>query len=277
MTPAETERLLEIAREAGDAILQVYARADFGVDYKSPGDPVTEADKIANELICSRLSLEFPDAAIVAEESAPEAYAGYRERSRVLFVDPLDGTREFVARNGQFVVMIGAVTQDCAVAGVVHAPVSGTSWYGIRGVGAYRVEADGTRRAIHVGSVHQPETARITVSRSRRSERLRRALSHIAPLNVMPMGSAGLKGSLVAEASADAYVALGQAGKYWDACAMDALVSAAGGRVTDACGRDIDYRSPELVLEHGLLASNPELHRALLERLQASFDGGEEL
>lgn len=271
MTRDEAQRLLSIARDAGRAIMEVYSHGDFDVDFKSPGDPVTKADKIANELICSRVAAELPDAAIVAEESLPEDYAGYRDHDRIVFVDPLDGTREFVARNGQFVVMIGVVVAERAALGVVHAPATGISWYGICGVGAFRLDPDGAERPIRVGAIERPETARITVSRSRRSERLKRVLSHIDPLGVTPMGSAGLKGSLVAEASVDAYLALGQAGKHWDACAMDALVSAAGGRVTDARGQLIDYRAADLELEHGLLASNPELHRALLERIQASM------
>lgn len=273
MSRQELEQLASIARDAGRIILQVYAR-DFDVDYKAPGDPVTEADREANELICSRLSSEFPDAAIVAEESPEETYADFRAHARILFVDPLDGTREFVARNGQFVVMIGLVAGDRASLGVVYAPVRDVLWCGARGVGAFRVDAGGTEREICVGAVARPEDARIIVSRARRSERLQRVLSSIGPLEVRPMGSAGLKGSLVADASADAYLALGHAGKRWDACAMDAVVSAAGGRVTDARGQAIDYRSPELALEHGLLASNPELHAALLERVGAHVDEG---
>jgi 3'(2'), 5'-bisphosphate nucleotidase len=228
---------------------------------------VTAADRAANSLICARLHAAYPDAAIVAEESALEAYAGYEQKSRVFFVDPLDGTREFVAKNGQFVVMIGLVVDTEAALGVVYAPARDALWYGARGVGAFRVDARG-QRPLHVGAVHEPTAARITVSRSRRSEALKKALESIAPLEVTPMGSAGLKGSLVAEDEADAYLAVGPAGKQWDACAMDALVTAAGGRVTDARGKRLDYRSGELELGHGLLASNPVLHQALLAKIQ---------
>jgi 3'(2'), 5'-bisphosphate nucleotidase len=262
-------RLSAIAREAGQGIMQVYA-SDFHVDYKGPGDPVTDADRAANSLICARLHAAFPDAALVAEESPLEAYAGYQERARVFFVDPLDGTREFVAKNGQFVVMIGLVVEAEAALGVVYAPATDTLWCGARGVGAFRIDSDGTERAIRVGAVQDPTAARITVSRSRRSEDLKRALESIAPREVAPMGSAGLKGSLVAEDSADAYLAIGPAGKHWDACAMDALVTAAGGRVTDARGQALDYRSADLELEHGLLASNPAFHQALLAKFYRS-------
>lgn len=262
----QLEALCRIACEAGDAIRQIYARG-FEVEYKSPGDPVTEADKAANALICERLYAEFPDAAVVAEESPEEAYGDYRERERVFFVDPLDGTREFVARNGQFVVMIGLLVQDVVRLGVIHAPATGSVWYGGVGLGAFRRDADGTERQIFVGDVLEPEAARITISRSRRSERLSTALRTISPRLITPMGSAGLKGAQVAEAGADAYLAVGAAGKHWDACAVEAVVQAAGGRVSDVRGRALDYRAPAMELEQGLLVANPALHAALLSRL----------
>jgi 3'(2'), 5'-bisphosphate nucleotidase len=266
MSRAELDRLARIARDAGRGILRIY-ESDFRVDYKSPGDPVTDADREANTLICSRLEAEFPGAAIVAEESASENYAGYRSEPRVFFVDPLDGTREYVAKNGQFVVMIGLLIDDVASLGVVYQPTTGTLWCGARGVGAWCVEADGSERTIQVGSVAQPEAAKVTVSRSRRSEKLKDVLKQIGPRQVVPMGSAGLKGALVAEGNADAYLAVGVAGKYWDACAMDAIVSAAGGRVSDLRGVALDYRSGQLDLSHGVLAANPALHAALQRRL----------
>ena len=239
---------------------------DFSVDYKGPGDPVTQADREANALICAELGRLFPDAAIVAEESLPEAYADYRDRERIFFVDPLDGTREFVAKNGQFVVMIGLVVGAVSELGVVYAPATDTLWCGVRGRGARRIDADGTEVPIRVGQVSEPEAAAVTVSRSRRSERLKRALQLISPRQVLPLGSAGLKGAQVAQASADVYLAVGTAGKLWDACAMDALVSAAGGRVTDLAGQFVDYRAPQLELSRGVLACNPTLHATLAAR-----------
>ena len=266
MSRGDLERLARVARDAGEGIMKLYQR-DLRVDYKGPGDPVTDADRQANELICSRLAADFPDAAIVAEESAAEHYANYRDHERVFFVDPLDGTREYVAQNGQFVVMIGLVEGDIATLGVVYAPATGTLWCGRRGEGAFRRAADGSEQSIRVTAVTEPERARLTVSRSRRSEHMRQALQRLGALQVVPMGSAGLKGALVAEGSVDGYLAVGTAGKHWDGCATDALVSAAGGHVSDLLGRPIDYRSEELELSSGLLAANPELHAALRRRL----------
>lgn len=266
MSLDDLERLARIARDAGQGIMKLYQSA-FRVDYKGPGDPVTDADRDANALICGRLAAEFPEAAVVAEESASELYANYRDHDRVFFVDPLDGTREYVAQNGQFVVMIGLLEGETATLGVVYAPTTGTLWCGGRGLGAFRRDADGREQPLHVTGVSEPEQARLTVSRSRRSDRMRSALSSIGARQVVPMGSAGLKGALVAEGSVDGYLAVGIAGKHWDACATDALVSAAGGRVSDLRGRPFDYRAEALELSHGLLAANPMLHAALLQRL----------
>ena len=265
-SPSLLETLDAIAREAAVLIRQVYA-TEFSVDFKAPRDPVTEADRQANELICDRLSKLFPHVPIVAEESEPETFARYREAERIFFVDPLDGTREFVARNGEFVVMIGYVEGDRARAAVIHAPESGVSWLGELGVGAYQTEADGSRKPISVSSVTTLAEARVVGSRSHRNPALERALASLGARELVALGSAGLKASVVAHGVADAYVAPHHAGKRWDACAADALISAAGGKLTDSRGDLFDYRSLHLENDRGIVASNGVLHDAIIEKL----------
>jgi len=260
------ETLDAIAREAAVLIRQVYA-TEFSVDFKGPRDPVTEADRRANELICDRLSKLFPTVPIVAEESEPETFAGYRQAERIFFVDPLDGTREFVARNGEFVVMIGYVEGDRATASVIHAPESGISWLGELGSGAYQTEASGARTPIRVSSVATLAAARVVGSRSHRNPALEQALASLGARELVALGSAGLKASAVAHGAADAYVAPHYAGKRWDACAADALISAAGGRLTDSRGDRFDYRSEKLDNDRGVVASNGLFHDAIIEKL----------
>ena len=255
-----------IAREAAVLILQVYA-TKFSVDFKAPRDPVTEADRLANELICDRLSKLFPNVPIVAEESEPETFSGYRKAERIFFVDPLDGTREFVARNGEFVVMIGYVEGDRAMASVIHAPESGTSWLGQLGNGAYQTDADGSSKPILVSAIATLAEARIVGSRSHRNPELERTLGTLGVRELVALGSAGLKASVVAHGSADAYVAPHYAGKRWDACAADALITAAGGKLTDSRGDLFDYRSELLDNDRGVVASNGLLHDAIIEKL----------
>jgi 3'(2'), 5'-bisphosphate nucleotidase len=260
------DTLLRISDRASAIVLDVYGTA-FDVQYKGPSDPVTTADKLANEFICNELAREFPGVPIVAEESAPETFADYRRFDRVFFVDPVDGTREFVARNGEFVVMIGLLDGERPWAGVIQSPVQGLTWAGVVGEGAFALDAAGKRTPLVVSEQPALDRARIVSSRSHRSSELERALAAVGAAEVIVRGSAGLKGADVACAAADAYVAPSYAGQRWDACAVEALVVAAGGRVTDARGELIDYRAESLANETGVVASNTRLHDAILERL----------
>ncbi|HYP89097.1 MAG TPA: 3'(2'),5'-bisphosphate nucleotidase CysQ, partial [Polyangiaceae bacterium] len=247
---------------AAKVVMEVYARP-FDVEYKGPSDPVTEADRRANDLICERLQRAFPGVPIVAEESDPATFADFRAHDRVFFVDPVDGTREFVDRNGEFAVMIGLVEGSRALASVIDAPARGDVFAGWVGQGAFR-RRDGRQEPLRVSDVAQVSRGRLVGSRSHRSPQLERALEQLQPLEVRVMGSAGLKGTLVAAAEVEAYIAPGYAGQRWDACAADALVTAAGGMLTDTYGDPIDYRAASLSNDRGLLASNGHVHEALL-------------
>jgi 3'(2'), 5'-bisphosphate nucleotidase len=270
--PVSCEMILEtlnlIATTAGRVILEVYETGSIAVDHKGPGDPVTAADRRANRLIVERLHDAFPDSPVVAEESDAASFAGFRQAERVFFVDPLDGTREFIQRNGEFAVMIGLLEGLSALAGVVHAPVSGTTWMGAVGLGAWRLDpVAGRRRPVRVSATAELAQARIVASRSHRNRRLDSALAGLGAREVRPMGSAGLKGAQVAEGLADGYVDTGASTKRWDACAIDALVTAAGGRLSDVTGAPIDYRGPTLANERGLVVSNGLTHEAILAKL----------
>jgi len=258
--------MLDVAREAANIINAVYA-TDFSVDYKGPRDPVTEADRRANELICTRLGAAFPDVPIVAEESDPSTFAHFREHQRAFFVDPLDGTREFVKKNGEFVVMIGLLEGDEPSTGVIHAPATGATWAASAETGAFRLDADGARRPLRVSATAALGDARVVSTRSHKSAALEQALDALGVSTLTALGSAGQKYVAIAEGSADAYVAPARAGSRWDLCAGQAIIEAAGGRMTDAFGVPIDYRSESLVNESGILASNSALHPLLLERL----------
>jgi 3'(2'), 5'-bisphosphate nucleotidase len=269
VSPTLAETLDGIAREAATIIRKIY-RTDFCVDFKAPRDPVTEADRQANTLICDRLAALFPGVPIVAEESEPATFTGYRSAERIFFVDPLDGTREFVEKNGEFVVMIGFVEGPRATASVIHAPESGVSWIGQVGVGAFQVNADGSREPISVSTTRSLPEARIVGSRSHRNPDQERALASLQAREVVALGSAGLKAAAVARATADAYVAPHYAGMRWDACAADALVTAAGGKLTNTEGELFDYRTADLGNDRGIVASNGRFHDAILAKLAAA-------
>jgi 3'(2'), 5'-bisphosphate nucleotidase len=266
VSPGLLETLITIAAEAAVVVQQVF-ETPFTVDFKGPKDPVTEADRRANELICTRLAQEFPGVPVVAEESAPEAFADFRSAPEVFFVDPVDGTNEFIERRKDFVVMIGLVQGNQATHGVMHAPALELAWAGEVGRSATRIDASGARTPIHVSDRARISESRLVGSRSHRGPRLERLLGALGVGEMIPMGSAGLKGAYVARGDAEAYVAPFYAGKRWDACAAEALVVAAGGRVTDAYGDPIDYRAESLSNDRGVVATNGVLHDALLTRI----------
>lgn len=261
-------QLLEIAERAAKIVLEVY-ETHFDVEMKGPNDPVTTADRLANALICEALHDAFPGCPIVAEESDPAVYGDYRHAERIFFVDPVDGTREFVKRTGEFVVMLGCVEENQAVAGVILAPTTQTRWVGQLGLGAACALREQAFRPMTPSNLTELSQGTVLVSRAQgdtEADQIRAALG--AP-NLVAMGSAGLKGASVADGTADAYVARRYAGKRWDACAPDAVVSAAGGLFSDSKGDPIDYRTADLRNHRGLVAANRRTHAELIQRLNA--------
>ncbi|MFO0754933.1 MAG: 3'(2'),5'-bisphosphate nucleotidase CysQ [Byssovorax sp.] len=272
----EIEAVLAIAREASALVMEVYA-TPFTVDLKGPNDPVTAADRRANTLICDALARRFPGDAIVAEESAPqdrEELAALVRSRRVWFVDPLDGTREFADRNGEFSVMIGLAVEGRAALGVVVMPVTGEAFAGALGHAAFVEAEDGIRRALATSQVRDPKEAAMVVSRAHRAPRFLETMQDALGIRrVVPCGSVGVKVAKVARGEADLYVHAGLGAKLWDTCAPEAILAAARGRFTDLDGAAIDYARPDLMLRDGILASNGALHEqvraALAERRSA--------
>lgn len=262
------DALLGIAREAEAIIRRIY-EGEPEVEYKSPGDPVTNADKQANALICHRIAKLFPDVPIVAEESDESSFAGWRGAKKSFFVDPLDGTIEFVNRTGEFAIMLGYAENGRAKLGVILAPVTRTAWIGGVGIGAWEVAPDDTRTPLRVSETPTLDRASVVVTRSHQGKRLTAVLESIDAAEVRTLGSAGLKAVSVARGAADLYVQPGRVGKRWDACAPEAIVKGAGGSFTDAFGEPIDYAGGTLENTRGLLVSNGHLHEAALERIRA--------
>jgi 3'(2'), 5'-bisphosphate nucleotidase len=266
-------RVLAIARTASERILSVYAAGGVTVEYKGKDDPVTIADREANAIVCNALALAYPGVPIVAEESDPATFAGWAGSPAVWFVDPLDGTREFIARNGEFAVMVGLAEEGRATLGVIVCPSldgGARDFVGAEGLGAFEVGKDGSRKAIHVSGVASVTDAELVVSRSHRSGALDALAQRVGVRKITPCGSAGVKGVRIATGEADIYSQPGRAGKRWDSCAPEAIVVAAGGRVTDDRGLYFEYSSGELGNDHGFVATNGALHDAVLEMIRAT-------
>jgi 3'(2'), 5'-bisphosphate nucleotidase len=227
-----------IARAAGEEILKVYAGSDFGARSKSDDSPLTEADLRAHHLIVARLPELLPGVPVLSEESSDVAYEVRRHWLRYWLVDPLDGTKEFLSRNGEFTVNIALIDHGCPVLGVVHVPVSGDSYWGAVGVPAAKCSAAGAVNAIRTASqIAAP--ARVVGSRSHRGASLDRFLGRLGSHEFVSMGSS-LKFCLVADGRADVYPRLGPTSE-WDTAAAQAVVEAAGGAVLTLGGERLPY------------------------------------
>lgn len=274
----EARVLLDIAAEASARVMEIYA-TEFTVELKGPEDPVTRADREANEIICRALARAFPDASVVAEESAPETpeeLARLVAAERVFFVDPVDGTREFADKNGEFAVMIGLAERGRATLGVVTVPAAGYVLVGRVGRGAFLSRsiavADTTPlEPLAVTSLVDPSKGRVVVSRSHRSGKLVPILERLGVTSELPVGSVGLKVARVVQGVADLYVHPSKGAKKWDACGPSAILEAAGGRFTDLTGAPIDFAAPELELSKGIAATNGRLHDAVIEAARGIY------
>jgi len=254
---------LDAAWEASAIVMRVYEEP-FEVEFKAENDPVTRADKESNALLCARLRSAFPEVPIVAEESDRASYAGFEKSPAAWFVDPLDGTREFVARNGEFAVMIGLAERRRAVLGVIVAPVWNRAFVGIVGEGAWEVAKDGTRTPIHVSSQATLRGASIVVSRSHMPPAIDAYVASVGAQKAVVYGSAGLKAVLVATAAHDVFLQPLPAGMRWDSCASEAILKGAGGEWTDARGEIFDYGTVSLANDTGMVGTNGLLHAATL-------------
>jgi len=256
--------LLRIAEEAGTRIAEAF-RGEFVVEWKGPRDPVTEVDKAVNAFLCGELARLVPHAGLVAEESDAEANAIAQEREVLLFIDPIDGTQEFVDRRPEFGVLLGLVVANEPVLGIIHEPMVHTTYYAVKGAGAFRVTKGHEPERIRVSTRSKVDESFAVVTRSHGSARLESALAHLGVAR-RPCGSGGLKAARIAEGSADVWMSPGPAGMRWDVAPCDIILTEAGGVLTDGVGRRFDYRRG-LRNDAGILASNGLLHDRALAAL----------
>ena len=180
------ETVIAIARQAGDAIMEVYAQ-DFAVEIKADASPLTQADLAANRVIVEGLRRVTPDVPVLSEESVHVAWEERQYWTSYWLVDPLDGTREFVKRNGEFSVNIALIHMGAPVLGVVQAPVDGRVWYAARGENAYR--RDGDRDEMLHSRTPAAAPLRVAASRSHRDARTAAALERMGQIDVVAQGS----------------------------------------------------------------------------------------
>lgn len=252
----ESEVASQLAREAGEVILRIYA-TDFPVDYKAKDDPVTEADRLASRVIVEGLRRDFPNDMVVSEEEPIATLASVPDR--VWYVDPLDGTQEFIKRNGEFAVMIGLAVDGRPRVGVVFRPVTAELFVGIVGQGVWLGTNEG-KRPLRVSGEIGPSRLRLVASRSHRDHRVDEVRRRLGISEESRIGSVGIKVGLLVTRQAEVYVEPSTMTKAWDSCAPEAILHAGGGRMTDLEGAPLRYVPSDVRNWKGLVATNEACH-----------------
>ena len=259
---------LELAREAGAAILDFY-EGPLDIEQKAGADdyePVTQADRVANEIIVSRLLKEFPADGILAEESVDTPHR--LDKQRVWMIDPLDGTTGFIEGNGDFAVQIGLTENGSCMLGVVYQPLTGVLYRAVLGKGSW-IERPGLAPARARVSDHEDiSTMRLAASRSHRSPRMDKVVQAFGLREEVLRGSVGIKVGLIVEQQCDLYIHLSPRTKQWDTCAPEVILHEAGGRLTDLFGQPLRYNELDLQNRNGVVASNGVSHEGVVESLQ---------
>jgi len=237
------EPIVALAVQAGNAILEVYA-TEFDVQSKSDESPLTQADLASNQCIVAGLAELTPDIPIISEESGLPEFEERRQWNCYWLIDPLDGTKEFVNRNGEFTVNIALIESNRPIFGVVHVPVQNKTYIGCEGRGSE------LRDGGQVTKIQVSETSgvpvRIVGSRSHRGSSLDAFLERLGESDIVPMGSS-LKFCTVAEGNADVYPRLGLTSE-WDTAAAQAVVEQAGGKVLELDGKPLSYNRKSDIL-----------------------------
>jgi 3'(2'), 5'-bisphosphate nucleotidase len=259
---------LRLAREAGASIMGYYdspLHIERKVDAEEHSEPVTQADRAANELIVSGLKRDFPEDGILAEESIDTERR--LSKRRVWMIDPLDGTNGFIARDGDFAVQIGLAVDGRSVLGVVYQPLPDLLYRATAGEGTWVERAGFEPERAQVSDETRVERMRLAASRTHRSPRMDLVVRALGLQEEVRRGSVGVKVGLIIERQCDVYVHLSPRTKQWDTCAPEVILSEAGGRMTDLFGEPLGYNSPEVQNRNGLVASNGAAHSTVIERL----------
>ena len=245
----------EIAQEAGSAILQIY-NSDFNYKLKKDSSPITEADYISNKIITERLKILTPKIPIISEENSEIPYEIRSRWKKYWLVDPLDGTKEFIKKNGDFTVNIALIQNNTPIFGVIHIPVTNETYWGSKINGSFYSNSNNDIKQIRV-SKNNNNPIRLVASRSHPSEMLNDLLEKIVDYEILKVGSS-IKFCHIASGQAECYPRFGPTSE-WDIAAGEAIVSFAGGDVITSAGDSINYNAKEDYLNPNFIVSNGKI------------------
>ena len=252
--------VIKIARQAGKKIMEIYNTDDFDVQFKGDDSPLTKADLAAHNIIVNFLEQKYPQIPCLSEESTEIKYQDRKQWTECFVIDPLDGTKEFIARNGEFTVNIALQENGKTKLGVIYLPVADVIYYAAEGIGAFKQEQDNQANKIQVRKLQQKEGKNhFTVVASRRHglDRVETLCQNFASFDLTSRGSS-LKMCMVAEGSADLYPRLALTSE-WDTAAAQAIVEQAGGKIVQLDFSDMTYNQKESLLNpFFLVLGDPE-------------------
>ena len=263
--PDFIEQLIEISKEAGKAILEVY-NSNFDYQLKEDLSPLTTADTISHNIICQKLKALTPDIPILSEENSNIPFNIRSSWKQYWLVDPLDGTKEFIKRNGEFTVNIALIENNKPIFGIIHVPVTNETYWGSNIKGSFYTKGNNQKEKLCVEQ-NNKNPVRIVASRSHPSKMLESFLEEIGDYEIITKGSS-LKFCLIATGSADIYPRFGPTSE-WDIAAGDAILLGAYGNIYDLNGNEIKYNIKSSYLNPFFIASNSkELYFELIKYLQ---------
>lgn len=266
----EVDVARRLAREAG-VLAAKYRDGDLDVQMKLGDEPVTIADREASRLIVSGLEEAFPDDIVISEEKPDDLRR--LEAARVWYIDPIDGTKDFIRGDEGYCVMIGLAVDHRPAVGVVYQPVSKRIFWAAPGRGTWIEPPDGEPTRTTVSDVDDIADIRFVASKSHRGGEIDQVKSALGIRNEFNIGSVGLKLALIALGERDLYVNPYPKCKTWDTCAPEALLVEAGGIMTDINGNALRYDLESNERPQGMVATNGKVHAAVIEKLGPVFAG----
>jgi 3'(2'), 5'-bisphosphate nucleotidase len=241
--------IVDIAKQAGQAILEVYQGHDFEVRHKADQSPVTKADLAAHYIIVNFLQQKYPLIPCLSEEGGTIPFAERIHWDECFIIDPLDGTKEFIERNGEFTVNIALQKAGKSILGVVHIPVENITYYAAEGLGAFKQVQSESRKGISVRNVQSrngKDHIKVVATRRHGLEKVKELCQSFASYDLVSRGSS-LKMCLIAEGKADFYPRLAPTAE-WDTAAAQAIVEQAGGKIVKLDFSELKYNQKEDLL-----------------------------
>ena len=250
-----SKHAIRIANMAGDAIMEFYEHGGFEEFHKEDESPVTSADYAANEVVIAELQRLTPNIPIMSEEVKKEALSEREKWPCYWLIDPLDGTQEFVAGRPDFAVNIALVENGKPMLGVIHAPVTGVTYWAVKGMGTHKI-AQGKTKVVKANPVSRDNPyLRVAISRVQTLETITKYIKPNIPIEFVSLGSCALKSCLVAEGAANIYIRIGPTGE-WDTGAPQIIVEEAGGCILDSEFNPLTYNKRESLLNPNFMVTS---------------------